>query len=106
MAKCYVAGPMTGHPEFNYPAFHAAADKLRAMGFEVVSPAELNPVEPDLQVDEDYHRKLYPSFMRRDIAALIECDHIVMLDGWEESKGASLEHHIALVLDITRIELE
>src|SRR6185295_5467208 len=98
MAKCYIAGPMTGYDEFNYPAFHDAAMRLRDMGFEVVSPAELNPIELSLQVDDDYHRRLYPSFIKRDITALMECDHIYMLDGWEKSKGATLEHHIATVL--------
>ena len=106
MAKCYIAGPMTGYDEFNYPAFHDAAMRLRDMGFEVVSPAELNPIELSLQVDDDYHRRLYPSFIKRDITALMECDHIYMLDGWEKSKGATLEHHIATVLGIELIVLE
>ena len=28
----YLAGPMTGRPEYNYPAFHAVARHLRSMG--------------------------------------------------------------------------
>lgn len=95
MAKCYVAGPMTGYPELNYPKFAEVSARLRAMGFDVVSPAELNPITTP-----------YREAMIKDILALVQCDHIVMLDGWEKSKGASLEHHIATVLDITRIELE
>lgn len=95
MAKCYVAGPMTGYPELNYPKFAEVSAKLRAMGFEVISPAELNPITTP-----------YREAMINDILALVRCDHIVMLDGWEKSKGASLEHHIAQVLDIVQIELE
>lgn len=94
MAKCYIAGPMTGYADLNYPVFHSVAERLRAMGFEVVSPAELNPIETP-----------YREAMVKDILALIKCDHIVMLEGWEQSKGASLENHIAVVLGITRIEL-
>jgi hypothetical protein len=106
MAKVYIAGPMTGYPEFNYPAFHAAAEKLRKMGFEVVSPAELNPIEPDLKVDEEYHARLYPFYLKRDIAALLECDHVCLLDGWDKSKGATLEHQIAWTLGMQIITLE
>lgn len=105
MAKVYIAGPMTGYPEFNYPAFHDAATRLRKIGFKVVSPAELNPIESTLEVNDEYHAKLYPLFLRRDIAALLECDHICMLDGWEKSKGATLERHIASVLGIELIEI-
>lgn len=105
MAKVYIAGPMTGYPEFNYPAFRDTAARLRRMGFEVISPAELNPIEPSLIVDERYHQELYPSYIRRDITALLECDHICMMRGWQDSKGAALEYHIAHVLGITHVTI-
>lgn len=95
MAKVYVAGPMTGYPELNYPAFHATAARLRGLGFDVVSPAELNPITEG-----------YREAMRKDILALVDCDHILLLDGWEQSKGATLEHHIATVLNIPIITLD
>ena len=81
----YISGPMTGLPEFNFPAFHAAAKRLRADGNEVRNPAEVGE-EPGLQW-EDY--------MRKDLRLLCDCDAIYLLPGWEKSKGAHLELHIA-----------
>ena len=42
LKRIYLAGPMSGLPDFNYPAFHAAAAVLRAQGHYVENPAE-NP---------------------------------------------------------------
>jgi len=84
----YISGPMTGLPEFNYPAFHQAAAELRAQGLEVVNPAE-NGIPADAPWQEH---------MREDIRMLMDCDTIHMLPGWRESNGAKLEHHIAVAL--------
>lgn len=88
--KVYVSGPMTGIPEYNFPAFAAAATALRERGHEVVSPHELNPV--------DGAPMPWSWYLRRDIAALVECDAIATLPGWRTSKGATLEVHIAAAL--------
>lgn len=85
MKRLYISGPMTGLPEFNFPYFHAEAARLRGLGYEVVNPAELNPDDALPWAD----------CMRKDIAALMECDAIALLHGWENSKGAHLEMHIA-----------
>jgi len=85
--KLYVSGPMTGIPEFNYPAFEAACFALRAAGHHVVSPHEINP--PD-GVDHPWEW-----YLRRDIVGLLECEAIVVLPGWEQSRGARLETLIA-----------
>ena len=86
--RIYVAGPMTGLPELNFPAFHAAALMLRERGWDVVNPAELNP-SPEIK---------WADAMKSDIAALVTCDAIFMLPGWQKSKGALLEHRIAVDL--------
>jgi hypothetical protein len=83
--RIYISGPMTGRPGLNFNAFHAAAAVLRQYGHEVINPADLNP-DPGMSWGE---------CMRKDIAALVTCDEIVMLPGWQESRGASLEHDIA-----------
>lgn len=88
----YLSGPMTGMPDLNFPAFNAAAAKLRKDGLTIVNPAELNP-DPTTP---------WAQCMRTDIKALCDCDAIMMLDGWEKSKGAHLELQLAhrLELDI------
>ncbi|WP_321919339.1 DUF4406 domain-containing protein [Paraburkholderia tropica] len=84
--KLYIAGPMTGYAELNFPAFHAEARRLRALGFEIVNPAELNP-DPTAQ---------WLDCMRVDIAAMMteKCDGVALLPGWEQSKGAPIEHNL------------
>lgn len=88
--RIYIAGPMTGYPSLNFPAFHAEAAKLRAAGHEVINPAEVNP---DTTMP-------WAQCMRKDIAELVTCDAIRLLPGWEDSKGATLEHHIAERLEL------
>lgn len=93
----YIAGPMTGYPQHNYPAFEAAAGDLRALGFRVVSPHELH--------DDDMGRP-FDWYLRRDLKALVECDAIALLPGWQDSRGASLEHHVAVALGLQVFTIE
>lgn len=94
--RCYIAGPMTGYPGMNFDAFHAAAKKLRAQGWIVVNPAEIND---DVNADRI-------ECLRADITALATCSAVAFLPGWDRSKGALLESHIADELDLIRIHLD
>lgn len=87
----YVAGPMTDIAEFNYPAFNAAAARLRAMGYHVENPAE-NPVPPC---------GTWQGYMRMAITQLAKCDTIALLPGWEKSRGAKIEHRLATELGLS-----
>ncbi|MFN3375602.1 MAG: DUF4406 domain-containing protein [Burkholderiaceae bacterium] len=89
-ARLYLCGPMTGLPEFNYPAFHAAAAELRACGFTVV-----NPAESGLPADAPWHQH-----MRVNLKAMMDCDGVALLPGWQASKGATLEVDLALELSM------
>ncbi|MCV7004578.1 DUF4406 domain-containing protein [Mycobacterium gordonae] len=93
----YLAGPMTGLPEHNFPAFAAAAAALRAKGIDVLSPHELGCDNPG----EDW-----AWYMREDMKLLLQCDEIVMLPGWRDSRGATLEHHVAVALGMRVTEYE
>lgn len=90
MTRIYIAGPMSGLPDFNYPAFDRRAAELRALGWIVENPAE-NPVPPCGS---------WAGYMRMALCQLATCTHIHMLPGWEQSKGARLEWHIAEALGL------
>ena len=84
----YLAGPMTGLPDFNYPTFIATAQRMRRAGFYIVNPAENGlPAEAP-----------WAAHMRRDLHAMLDCQGVALLPGWENSKGACLEEHVALAL--------
>ena len=98
--KLYLAGPMSGHAEHNFPAFYAAADALRTQGFVVVNPAELDDEEggPPAEGSAPPGSDAWARYLRRDIALLLGCDGIALLPGFNRSMGASLERHVARAL--------
>jgi hypothetical protein len=84
--KVYLAGPMTGIPDDNFPAFNAAAAVLKAAGLDVFNPADHGSGGD------------WAEYMKQDIPELLKCDAVVLLDGWTMSNGAQLENHIAVEL--------
>lgn len=88
--KIYVAGPMTGLPDYNYPEFHAAADLLRKAGYEVFNPAEIE--------DSANPPKMWHEYMRLGLTKMLLCQGVALLDGYENSKGALIEINLAYSL--------
>lgn len=103
--RVYIAGPMTGYADLNFPAFHAAAAEYRKRGCFVINPAEMNGGDAEIALSAAMtaveHQAHWVRCMKKDINALLTCDEIVLLDGWTKSKGATLEHHIARNLGLT-----
>lgn len=99
--RCYLAGPMTGYPLFNFPAFDKRRDELRAAGHIVVSPADLDraigfdPADENALAEIRVDDAFIDAAIQRDVAAILQCDAIVMLKGWEYSKGAKGELGVA-----------
>lgn len=94
MSKLYISGPMTDYPGNNHALFFATELILnRASDLEIVNPAALDEKE---DVD-DYS---WSDFLKRDLKALLDCTHIVMLPGWDDSEGARLEHYVAWKLGL------
>jgi hypothetical protein len=86
--RVYLAGPMTGISELNFPAFNQEAERLRAEGLQVLNPADHGIVDGADWAD----------YLRHDIAGLASCERIHLLRGWTKSKGACLEMTIAKAL--------
>lgn len=98
--KVYLAGPMRGYPRFNFDAFAEARERLRSAGFEVLCPAENGLAmgfDPDAPLDPQHLRDAF----RWDVQAVLDADGLVLLPGWEQSEGASLEVHIATAIGLT-----
>lgn len=76
---------MSGLPDLNFPAFAAAAARLRAAGHKVVDPAEKGIV--DGWAWEDY--------LRWDLRELLDCEGVATLPGWANSRGARFEVRVA-----------
>lgn len=110
--KLYLAGPMRGYPEFNFPAFHAAAAKLRAIGYEVFSPAEKDIERHGTDISagnasgsEAEATKKHGFDLRvalgDDLAWICaNADGIACLQGWAHSRGARAEVATARALGL------
>ena len=92
--RLYLAGPMSGYVDYNFPLFHRVANLLRSQGFEVNNPADKETLDgtdkPDL-------RKVptRAEAMRKDIPLVLECDGIILLPDWKNSVGARFETMLA-----------
>jgi len=93
--RLYVSGPMTGLPEFNYPAFRAAAAALSRVGYDV-----LNPVDAEEHNPTPGEPQAWDWYMRHALRMVLDADGVALLDGWEKSRGAALEVHIACALNL------
>jgi hypothetical protein len=100
--KIYIAGPMRGKPLYNFPAFREAAKVLRAEGWVVFSPAEIDNEEgfDEGTVESSLTKTQLIGFLMRDIEIVTTVDAICMLPGYENSYGASVELAMALFLGL------
>jgi hypothetical protein len=86
----YIAGPMTGHPENNYPVFMETQRLLEGVGYSVVNPASFGVPSGG--------RVHYVDILREDLRAMLDCHGVAVLDGWWESHGARNEINVAGLL--------
>ncbi len=102
--RTYIAGPMRNYPQMNFDAFDEAYVELYVRGHIPISPTCLDRVyegweqypPEDLVVDDELKRRV----MRRDLAAIFECDAIYLLHGWKGSEGVAVELALAKYLGL------
>lgn len=113
MARIYLFGPMRGYPDWNFPAFIAAAAQLRELGHEVFSPAERDLADgfdgrgsgTDAELDgKGFDLRAAMTADLTWIASVAEV--LVGLPGWQRSSGALAEVCLAWALHIPVHELD
>lgn len=82
----YLAGPMTGYPQLNFPAFEAGARRLEEWGWAVHNPATSFNGAMDLP---------YKVYMAAAVNMLCQAEAIAVMEGWQGSRGATMEALIA-----------
>lgn len=110
ISKVYLAGPMSGIPQFNIPAFESAAARLRKSGYEVIVPHELDnssglgleKLKASKEGAPEDHEKLgatWGDLLARDVKIIADegVQAVVVLKGWQKSRGARLEVFVALL---------
>lgn len=104
MKQIYIAGPMSGYPEFNFPAFFTAQDWFESQGWRVWNPAAKDS-EAAVQADKSFATGNAAELVKAgwdwkdaylwDVTKIIYGDAIYMLTGWEKSTGARGEWAVA-----------
>lgn len=113
----YIAGPMQGIPQFNFPRFNAVAKALRSNGHTVFNPAErdierhggvdisIGNTSGSLADAKATHGFSLRTALKEDTAFICDATCIVMLPGWEKSNGAQAEHRLAVALQSEGMEI-
>jgi hypothetical protein len=113
----YISGPMTGLPDNNREAFEEAHQKIVDTFIKTIACGDLRIINPlyigkvlDGRFDvanmwrAEKATPQWSDYMRACITELCKATHALFIEGWEKSKGASLERHIAEALEIPCVE--
>lgn len=108
--KIYIAGPMRGKPYFNFPEFDKAKERLLSLGYDVYSPADADRAAgfDPFTMPPDYDWKKLPegegwdikTIAKRCCDALLGCDGVYLIPGWQHSTGTQAEVSLAFWIGI------
>lgn len=102
--RVYISGPITGHPDYE-EKFKARRVQLEQMGYMVCNPADLGKEVRQVTFSMYKREPTYEEYMQKCLEKLLECEGISMLDGWENSHGARVEHAVAVSTGKTIVDV-
>ena len=113
--RVYIAGPMRGRPQFNFPAFDAARDRLLAAGHEPLNQADRDRelLCPWVNAGETHFNddvmRWVKTYFHLDVRDVLRCDAVAVLPGWQDSRLGKAEIYLAIefgkqILDATTLE--
>ena len=91
--RIFIAGPMRGYENYNFKKFDYTEEFLRRSGFDVVNPARISRKFKEFEVNSDI--AVYNKMVDMQQDAERTCNAILLLDGWQWSKGVALEINTA-----------
>lgn len=111
----YIAGPMRGYKDLNFPAFNVAREYGKTLGYNIISPADLDreqgidPLKDPTFTEQKLSVEEVHRIIRRDTEAIMSLcpergDGIAVLFGWEDSTGASAEVYLARWLGLKIVD--
>lgn len=104
----YLAGPMRGYPELNFPQHLAVAKRIR----EITNIQVLSPAEEDIALGFDPNEdvNLDSTFLRaclvRNAQLIAQSDAVLMLPGWQLSDGCQQEAWCCILAGIPLYEIK
>ena len=101
----YVAGPMRGRKDFNFPAFDLLRNELAGKGYNVISSADIDRADGFKEKTDKAADSC--TYAMRDFWALYyvakKGGAIALLPGWEKSIGASAEAALAKWMGLKKL---
>lgn len=94
--RIFIAGPMRGYENYNFKKFDYTEEILKSLGFVVVNPARISRKFKEQDVNSDI--AVYNKMVDMQQEAERTCNTILLLDGWQWSKGVALEVQTAAEL--------
>ena len=102
--RVFLSGPMTGIKDYNFPMFNHVAEVLRKCGYEVVNPVDICKKYKKERVLSD--KAVFAAMIAEQQESERTCNALVLLPGWENSKGVRLELKTAIEQNMSIIQWE